>query len=137
VAALLGTYLGVGIVLLPPRDVAPAWLVVSDLMIVGGMAFASYAIAFLGRSFSLMPEARALVTGGPYSHIRHPLYVGEELAVMGAAIQYISPLALVLLALQICCQLYRMHCEETVLEETFPAYGEYRAVTARLIPGIY
>ena len=101
------------------------------------MAFASYAIAFLGRSFSLMPEARELVTGGPYSRLRHPLYVGEELAVIGAAVQFISPLALVLLALQICCQLYRMHCEESVLEKTFPAYGAYRARTARLIPGIY
>jgi len=137
IAALLGTYLSVGIVLLPPREIGPWWLIMSYLRIVGGMAFASYAIAFLGRSFSLMAEARQLVTGGPYSRVRHPLYVGEELAVFGAVIQYISPLALVLLALQICCQFYRMRCEEAVLDETFPAYGAYRAATARLIPGIY
>ena len=84
-----------------------------------------------------MAEARELVTGGPYARVRHPLYVGEGVAIIGATLQFISPLALALLALQICCQLYRMRCEEAVLEGAFPAYAEYRSRTARLLPGVY
>lgn len=138
IAALLGTYLVVGVILLLPERPVPNWaLAISSTLILGGTAFAVYAILFLGRSFSLMAEARNLVTGGPYARIRHPLYVGEELAVFGAIIQYVSPLALALLALQIACQVYRMNCEEAVLEQSFPDYGAYKLRTARLIPGIY
>lgn len=137
IASLLGTYVSVAIALLPATPVPNFVLALSAILILGGTAFSVYSILFLGRSFSIIAEARQLVTDGPYARIRHPLYVGEEVAVLGATIQYISPLALGLLALQIACQFYRMECEETVLEEAFPEYGAYKARTARLIPGIY
>jgi protein-S-isoprenylcysteine O-methyltransferase Ste14 len=138
IAAVLGTYITVGVVLFLPAMPVPGWaLALSSALVLGGMGFSLYAILFLGRSFSLVAEARSLVMGGPYAHIRHPLYVGEELAIFGSIIQYISPFALALLALQIVCQIYRMGCEEAVLEETFSDYGTYKARTARLIPGLY
>lgn len=136
-AGLLGTYLSVGIVLLPPRQLAPVWLGISTVLILCGMAFACYAISYLGRSFSVMAEARRLVTGGPYSTVRHPLYLGEAIAMLGAVIPYLSPLALALFALQLGCQLCRMHWEEQVLAGTFPEYRDYQARTARLLPGVY
>jgi protein-S-isoprenylcysteine O-methyltransferase Ste14 len=137
VASLLGTYLIVAIVLLPGVEISAAGLALSSALILGGMAFALFSILWLGRSFSLMAEARELVVTGPYSRIRHPLYVGEELAALGAALQHLSPLGMLLLILQVCCQLYRMKCEEAVLEEAFPSYATYKVRTARLIPGIY
>ena len=137
VAAILGTYLSVGIVLLPVADV-PAWaLAVSTVLILGGMTFATHSVLWLGRSFSLMAEARQLVTTGPYSVIRHPLYLGEEIAIFGVVIQYISLYSLPLLALQIGCQLYRMRCEEEVLQLSFPEYEAYKEQTVRLLPGVY
>jgi len=139
IAALLGTYVSIAIVLFLPQTLVSDWaLAASCALILGGMAFSLYAILFLGRSFSLMAEARRLVTAGPYARMRHPLYVGEQLAIAGAVIQYVSPLALALLALQIACQLYRMDCEEAVLEQMFPDdYAAYKARTARLFPGVY
>src|SRR6185437_15643215 len=114
----------------PPTGVSSFWLSVSTAMVLGGMAFACYSLLWLGRSFSLMAEARRLVTGGPYGIVRHPLYIGEQVAILGAAIPVMSPAALVLLALQVGCQLYRMDREEEVLAQAFPEYEAYKAHTA-------
>lgn len=137
IAALVGTYLSMGILMLNPIHASAAVLAISTAMMFGGTAFAIYSILYLGRSFSLMAEARKLVTSGPYSRIRHPLYAGEEIAILGAFLQYVSPLATLLLALQIAAQVYRMSCEEDVLAGAFPDYVSYKSRTFRLIPGIY
>ncbi len=137
VMAVLGTYLGIGLLLLPKPEMTPALLLLSTCFILAGMAFAVYSLTWLGRSLSLMPEARKLVTGGPYAIVRHPLYLGEEIASIGVVIQFFSGWALLLMAMQFCCQLYRMYCEEKVLEKTFPDYAAYKARTYRLIPGVY
>ena len=50
---------------------------------VVGMVIAVPAMVSLGRSFSLTPQARSLTTGGLYRIIRHPLYLGETLNVIG------------------------------------------------------
>lgn len=136
-AAFLGTYLGVAILLLPRHPVSWTTEVSSTALILGGMTFAIYGLLWLGRSISIMSEARKLVIGGPYAIVRHPLYLGEQLAVIGVALQYMSPVALALLALQFSFQIYRMGFEEQVLSDTFPEYADYKARTARLIPGIY
>lgn len=137
VAAVGGTYLGVALMLLPMPPLGWAPLFVSALLVLGGTVFALYAIASLGRSLSVMAEARALVTSGPYRLIRHPLYLGEAVMLVGIAIQYVSWMALALLAVQLACQVQRMKYEEGVLEQAFPEYGAYRARTARLIPYVY
>ena len=91
----------------------------------------------LGRSLSIMPEARRLVTEGLYARIRHPLYLGEAIATLGVLLLYRIPEAFALVALQFGVQLWRMYEEEKVLAAAFPEYAEYRRRTARLIPGIY
>jgi protein-S-isoprenylcysteine O-methyltransferase Ste14 len=135
--AVAGTFLGLAIVVLPARELSVPLYVTSTLLILCGVIFALYSILELGRSFSVMPEARRLVTNGPYSVIRHPLYLGEAVALAGMTLQYISPWALALLALQCIFQLERMKNEELVLSRTFPDYRDYAARTARLVPGLY
>ena len=44
---------------------------------------------------------------------------------------------MVLAALQIAFQLQRMKYEERVLSKAFPEYRDYKAQTARLVPGLY
>ena len=74
---------------------------------------------------------------GPYRYIRHPVYLGEAFATIGAMINFLSPVAVALVVTQLLMQLGRIHYEEKVLRETFPEYVKYSRVTARLIPGIY
>jgi protein-S-isoprenylcysteine O-methyltransferase Ste14 len=136
-AAMAGTFLGVGIVLLPPQELSSAVYLASLLLIICGTAFAICAGLVLGRSMSLLPEARRLVTWGPYALVRHPLYLGEIVAMIGVALQYLSTWALLLLGLLCVFQLLRMKNEERVLFQVFPEYGDYMARTARLVPGVY
>jgi protein-S-isoprenylcysteine O-methyltransferase Ste14 len=137
VAALAGGFLGIGIVLLPSHELSPAFNAISAALIFAGTIFSIYAIIRLGRSVSIMAEARRLVTDGPYAVIRHPLYLGEAVALLGLTLQYLSAWALLLLGLQLAFQFLRMSNEEQVLSRTFPEYRAYMQRTARLIPGVY
>ncbi len=137
IAAVAGAYLGVGVVLLPPRELSAPLYLTSTVLILGGTVFALYAVFRLGRSISMLPEARHLVTCGPYAVIRHPLYLGEAVALMGLTLQYLSPWAVVLFVVQCIFQLERMKNEEKILAKIFPEYHNYMLHTARLVPGLY
>jgi protein-S-isoprenylcysteine O-methyltransferase Ste14 len=105
--------------------------------LVAGHVLCAVTLLQLGRSFSVMPEARKLVTAGLYSRVRHPLYMAEAVATLGVFLQYRTLGAALLVAAQFAVQLWRMREEEKVLDAQFPEYAAYRARTARLIPGVY
>jgi protein-S-isoprenylcysteine O-methyltransferase Ste14 len=80
----------------------------------------------LGTSFSVTPQARALVTHGVYSKIRNPIYVFSSLTLLGVLIAFNSRYAFLLLAVQV----IRAHQETTVLEARFgDEYRQYRKGT--------
>jgi len=136
-AALLGSFLMYGLLLLNRRTELPlAAHATACGFVLAGNGFAIYTLSHLGRSFSILPESRRLVTSGPYRLVRHPLYLAEEVAMVGAVVEFLSIYAVALLAAQIAFQLARTHYEERVLREAFPEYEAYRAQTCRLIPGI-
>jgi len=135
--AVGGTFTGFGLVWLPPQELSSALYLVSLLLIIGGTAFAVCAVLVLARSISVMPEARRLITWGPYAVIRHPLYLGEMVATAGIAMQFLVPWALLLLGLSCIFQFERMRNEERLLIQAFPHYRDYKASTARLLPGVY
>jgi protein-S-isoprenylcysteine O-methyltransferase Ste14 len=137
-AAILGGFLVLALLLLEPRtDLSlPMQILGSALVMIGdGLAFVI--LTRLGRSFSILPESRRLVTTGPYSIVRHPLYVAEALATLGVLINFLSLAAFFIVAVQFALQLVRIYYEERVLQESFPEYADYARRTARLIPGVY
>jgi protein-S-isoprenylcysteine O-methyltransferase Ste14 len=136
-AAMAGTFSSLGFLLLPAQELSSALYLVSLVLLIGGIVFAIWALLVLGRSISLLPEARRLVTRGPYAFVRHPLCLGEMVAVAGIALQHLSAWALLLLGLIWAFQLQRMKYEELVLSRSFPEYRDYMARTARLVPGVY
>ena len=137
VSAFAGAFLVYAIPFFPRRELPVTAEMVATLLVLFGSAAAIVTLMRLGRSFSMMAEARRLVTLGPYRFVRHPLYLAEELAIIGLSMQFFSAATAFVLAVQIVFQLRRMHNEETVLAETFPEYAAYQEKTARLLPGIY
>jgi protein-S-isoprenylcysteine O-methyltransferase Ste14 len=111
--------------------------ITADLLIIAGAAGSLIAVSWLGRSFSLMPEARQLVTSGPYAFIRHPLYAAEMIGIAGLMVQFKQPWAVILGALVFGLQYWRTVFEERVLQEAYPNYGLYREQTWRFVPYIF
>ena|SRR5271165_4168877 len=84
----------------------------------------------LGRSFSVTPQARDLVTRGLYSKIRNPIYVFSALWLAGVLIALQHRYALLLLLMLIPVQIARAHKEAQVLEARFgEEYIKYRKGT--------
>jgi protein-S-isoprenylcysteine O-methyltransferase Ste14 len=134
--ALVGTFLlnVVGVVPVASSASTEA-LVASTLLIVAGTLFAIWSLAFLGRSFGVLPEARALVTGGPYRWVRHPVYLGELVSGFGIAIAKPHAAVVAVYVLFVLFQYWRTIFEERALAEAFPSqYPPYRLRTGRLVP---
>jgi protein-S-isoprenylcysteine O-methyltransferase Ste14 len=135
VMALAGTFAMMLLVLLPPSIVLPP---LGQMLALGltliGFILSTYALYWLGRSFSIMAEARSLVTQGAYGIIRHPLYVAEEVAIIGVLLLNLSLLAVVLAIVHWTIQMRRMRNEERVLAKTFPEYEDYRRRVPMLLP---
>jgi protein-S-isoprenylcysteine O-methyltransferase Ste14 len=112
-------------------------LAVGTGLFAAGQAACVLVMLWLGRSFSLMAEARRLVTSGPYAVVRHPLYVCEAIAALGLVLTYDTVIAWILLATHLPIQFLRARYEERVLAAEFAEYAAYRERTAMLFPGIH
>jgi protein-S-isoprenylcysteine O-methyltransferase Ste14 len=135
VTAMVATYLMLPLSVMFLGNTPPAAAAVIGLCLVAvGSALSAYVIIWLGRSFSIMAEARGLVTKGPYAIVRHPLYVTEAIATIGMVLLNWSLIAVVLAGVQWALQLRRMRHEENVLEAAFPEYAAYAARTPRWLP---
>ncbi|MGJ0505384.1 MAG: methyltransferase family protein [Methylocystis sp.] len=118
---------------------AVRWLGVA-LLAAGGV-LRLWPVAVLGRRFSglvAIQPGHELVTTGIYSRIRHPSYLGLLISALGWGLAFNTAVGLFLALANIPPLVARMNAEERLLSSEFGgAYEEYRAQTARLIPGVY
>jgi protein-S-isoprenylcysteine O-methyltransferase Ste14 len=137
VAGVFGFLAPIFMLALPKATLTLATIMFSSVMMLVGTVASIAICLWLGRSFSVFPQARALVTGGPYRLVRHPLYVAELATLFGCVWAFEAPWSFIVMGVAIAAQLPRMHFEEQVLMEAFPSYREYASRTARLVPGLY
>ncbi len=120
----------------PGRDTSTALVFAGDLLAVLSCTWLLASVLALGRCFGVLPEARGLVTRGPYRLVRHPVYLGEIGALLGLTLASADTWMIAVLALFVAAQTVRMGFEERALAAAFPEYHDYAARTARLFPGV-
>ncbi|HYT13128.1 MAG TPA: isoprenylcysteine carboxylmethyltransferase family protein [Candidatus Nitrosopolaris sp.] len=119
-----------------PGGTRREWLVLpADIIATIGLAYSVWGLAYLRRSFSIIPEARRLVTGGPYALSRHPVYLGEVITAIGINLATAGWLGALAIVYFIACELMRIRWEEGVLSRAFPGeYPDYAGRVPRYVP---
>lgn len=137
VAAPVATFLPFSLPFLGTGGSSALVIGVGDVLLVLGLAWSLWSVRTLDRSLSIVPQARQLVDRGPYAWVRHPLYLGELVAMLGLALTLGGPLPLLGWMALVLLQAYRAVQEERLLGLALPGYEQYRARTARIIPAVF
>jgi protein-S-isoprenylcysteine O-methyltransferase Ste14 len=110
------------------------------ILFIAGLLLAIWARIYIGKNWG-MPmtekEDPELVTSGPYSYIRHPIYSGVLLAFLGTLMAGNASFlpAIVIAGIYF---IYSAKTEEKIMTKQFPkVYPTYKNKTKMLIPFIY
>jgi protein-S-isoprenylcysteine O-methyltransferase Ste14 len=136
ISAFAGAFLSLAFIALPNYPIGDGLRVVALILILVGWTLSICVLLWLGRAYSVVAQSRRLVTAGPYAMVRHPLYLCEEIAVIGILLMNFSLTGLVVVGVQWLFQLRRMTNEEVVLHATFPEYADYVSRTPKIIPDV-
>lgn len=119
----------------------PDYLWIAQLgaaLTVLGIAFAIWARNHIGRNWSgqvTIKRDHQLIRTGPYAHIRHPIYSGLLLAVLGTGIAAGEYRALVAGLMIAAGFVYKAKSEEKLLAEHFgPAFDDHKRHTGFFLP---
>lgn len=145
-----GVPMALGLGLLLPRHLSVAWLAtrflpssivwfwIGFVLVALGLGFAVAARVWLGGNWSgvvTLKQDHELIRSGPYRWVRHPIYTGLLVALVGSVIALGEVRGLIALALFTLAFLRRVAIEERLLAEEFGAvYDGYRREVPRLLP---
>jgi protein-S-isoprenylcysteine O-methyltransferase Ste14 len=134
--------LAAAVLLATPRQGRPsaAGRGIGAVGVAAGLGFAVVARAEIGRNWSssvTVKQGHELVQVGPYRLVRHPIYTGLLLALLGTAVARGDGRGLAGLLLAAASFLRKIGVEERFMAERFPReYPGYRARTPALVPGL-
>ncbi len=92
------------------------------------------------RNFNITPTIKQdseLITSGPYRIIRHPMYIGQLIAVLPLVIDYFSWYRFSAFAILAIILMVKINYEEKLLLAHFTDYRAYMKRTKKLIPYLY
>jgi protein-S-isoprenylcysteine O-methyltransferase Ste14 len=119
-----------------PAPVVDYWL--GLFMVAAGLGFAVWARVYLGRNWSAtvtVKQDHELIRSGPYAWVRHPIYTGLLLALLGTAVAMGEWRGLLAFAAFTVGFLFKIAAEERFMSETFgDAYARYREEVPALVP---
>lgn len=103
-----------------------------------GIGLAAWARYCLGANWSgavTLKESHELISAGPYKRIRHPIYTGIELALVGTAIVIGEWRGVLAFAMIFIAHFFKARKEEAFLSREFgPAFEAHRARTGMFLP---
>lgn len=103
-------------------------------LIVAGALLNLIGLLTLRRAFTIMTEARTLITRGIFGVIRHPLYTGHFIMFFGSMLLRLDWTAVGMYLLFLVGQVVRARLEERKLSQVFPEYEQYRRSTGMFFP---
>ena len=107
----------------------------------GGLGFTVWARVHLGRNWSgtvTLKEGHELIRSGPYGWVRHPIYTGLLVALLGCAIARGAVGSLIGVAICVAALIRKLRIEERWMGERFGAeYTSYSNTTAALLPLLF
>ncbi len=116
----------------------PAWFRIMSLLVSGiGLAVVIFAILQLNTNLTPFPSPKKnsyLVQSGLYRYIRHPIYTGIILLLLGYALYIESLYRLTILILLWILFYFKTVYEEKALIQKFPDYKEYKVKTGQFWP---
>ena len=110
---------------------------IGTALVLLGVSLAVFARVYLGRNWGMPMSRKAdpeLVTGGPYAHVRHPIYTGIIVAMLGSAVgeSFYWVLPLIFFTPYF---IFSARREERLMCEQFPAqYPDYMRRTDMIVP---
>jgi protein-S-isoprenylcysteine O-methyltransferase Ste14 len=111
------------------------------VLTVAGVLFAIWGRASLGRNWSgvvSIKQEHHLVQHGPYAIVRHPIYSGFLLAMLGTALADGQTGCLIAVALAFLAWWLKSRTEEEFLAAQFgDAYTNYQARVRALVPFVF
>ena len=103
-----------------------------------GIELAIWARFYLGRNWSgtvTIKVGHTLTRTGPYKWVRHPIYSGILLAMVGTALSFGRPAGAIGIALLYLGFAFKLRLEEQFMRKTFgQEYEEYAKTTGALVP---
>jgi protein-S-isoprenylcysteine O-methyltransferase Ste14 len=135
------------LLIVPGLDFRFQWSSVPSALVVVGdvMTILGFSIIFLVYRENTFTSAtievakdQTVVSTGPYAAVRHPMYTGGLLYLIGTPVALGSYWGLCALALIVPVIIWRLLDEERFLGKNLPGYDDYRAkLRWRLIPGVF
>jgi protein-S-isoprenylcysteine O-methyltransferase Ste14 len=120
---------------------APETFILGLGLVIAGLLFAVWARVHLGRNWSgtvAIKIDHELIRSGPYRIVRHPIYTGILLGMLGVAIGLGEIRGLVALVLFVVAFEIKLHREEAWLTQQFgAAYRAYRHDVKGLVPFVW
>lgn len=122
-----------------PAGLLAFWL--GAAVTVAGLLFAVWAREHLGRNWSrsvTIKQDHELITSGPYSLVRHPIYTGTLAGFLGMAIALSEVRGVVVIVLVFLVFWSKLRMEEAWMRSQFgETYANYSHQTAALVPYLF
>jgi isoprenylcysteine carboxyl methyltransferase (ICMT) family protein YpbQ len=118
----------------------PFIMIIGTIIIILSLAFAVWARVYLGKNWGIPMSQREnpeLVTLGPYTYVRHPIYTGILFALLGTGIA-IGNIWFVVFVFAAFYFIFAAIQEEKLMVHLFPdQYPAYMKQTKMLVPFVF